>query len=376
MFKIDPSQTSRVDLVSNNQSIASIRTNPITNFQCHVTFKENVSSDMVNSSFTRLVHTARTRRPQPKGNTRNDRVPSASKSSEAKKNFWDMVILNGEILRSPGFTLLKLWHQRLSHLNFDTINDLAKNDLVCGLPKFKYAKEHLFPSCEQGKRKRASHPPKPVPNLKQRFHQLHMDLCSPMRVASINGKWYVLNYVDFGEPSRPVLTRNQLKTDSDMCIYALTVSIMEPKTIKEALTDLAWIESMQEELHQFIRLDIWELVPLPDGIKPLSLKWLLKNKHDEENMVIRNKSHLVVRGYRQEEGINFEESFALVARMEAIRIFLAYAAHKGFNVYQMDVKTAFLHGSLKEDVYVYQPEGFIDAIIQAMSANSKRHCMG
>ncbi|GJR85721.1 retrovirus-related pol polyprotein from transposon TNT 1-94 [Tanacetum coccineum] len=81
-----------------------------------------------------------------------------------------------------------LWHQRLSHLNFDTINDLAKNDLVTGLPKFKYHKEHLCPSCEQGKSKRASHPPKPVPNSKQRLHLLHMDLCGPMRIASINGK--------------------------------------------------------------------------------------------------------------------------------------------------------------------------------------------
>nr|GEY72109.1 retrovirus-related Pol polyprotein from transposon TNT 1-94 [Tanacetum cinerariifolium] len=94
----------------------------------------------------------------------------------------------------------------------------------------------------------------------------------------------------------------------------------------------------------------YELVPSPNGIKPLTLKWLFKNKHDKENMVIQNKTHLVVRGYRQEEGIDFEESFAPVAWMEAIRIFLAYAAHKGFTVYQMDVKTAFLHGSLKEDV--------------------------
>nr|GEV28757.1 retrovirus-related Pol polyprotein from transposon TNT 1-94 [Tanacetum cinerariifolium] len=114
-----------------------------------------------------------------------------------------------------------------------------------------------------------------------------------------------------GEPSRPVLTRNQLKTDGDVCIYALTGSIMEPKSVKEALTDHSWIESMQEELHQFIRLD-----------------------HDEENTVIRNKTRLVVRGYRQKEGINFEESFAPVAQMEAIRIFLAYAAHKGFTVNQ------------------------------------------
>nr|GEY71201.1 putative ribonuclease H-like domain-containing protein [Tanacetum cinerariifolium] len=89
-----------------------------------------------------------------------------------------------------------LWHQRLSHLNFDTINDLAKNDLVFGLPKFKYAKEHLFPSCEQGKSKRASHPPKPVPNSKQRLYLLNIDLCGPMRVGSINGKRYVLVIVD------------------------------------------------------------------------------------------------------------------------------------------------------------------------------------
>ncbi|GJZ21197.1 retrovirus-related pol polyprotein from transposon TNT 1-94 [Tanacetum coccineum] len=115
------------------------------------------------------------------------------------------------------------------------------------------------------------------------------------------------------------------------------------------MTDPAWIESMQEELLQFKRLDVWVLVPLPDNIKPLTLKWLFKNKHDEENTVIRNKSRLVVRATAKREGIDFEESFAPVARMEAIRIFLAYAAHKSFTVFQMDVKTAFLHGTLKED---------------------------
>ncbi|GKF39856.1 retrovirus-related pol polyprotein from transposon TNT 1-94 [Tanacetum coccineum] len=94
------------------------------------------------------------------------------------------------------------------------------------------------------------------------------------------------------------------------------------------MTDPAWIESMQEELLQFKRLDVWVLVPVLDNKKPLTLKWLFKNKHDEENKVIRNKTRLVVRGYHQEEGIDFEESFALVARMEAIRIFLAYAANK------------------------------------------------
>ncbi|GKD46526.1 retrovirus-related pol polyprotein from transposon TNT 1-94, partial [Tanacetum coccineum] len=89
-----------------------------------------------------------------------------------------------------------LWHQHLSHLNFDTINDLAKNDLVTGLPRFKNHKEHLCPSCKQGKRKKASHPPKPVLNSKQRLHLLHMDLCGPMRSESINGKRYVMVIMD------------------------------------------------------------------------------------------------------------------------------------------------------------------------------------
>nr|GFC94046.1 retrovirus-related Pol polyprotein from transposon TNT 1-94 [Tanacetum cinerariifolium] len=137
-------------------------------------------------------------------------------------------------------------------------------------------------------------------------------------------------------------------------------STMEPKNVKEAMTDPAWIESMQEELLRFKRMDVWVLVPTPDNISPLTLKWIFKNNHDEEQTVIRNKSRLVVRGYRQEEGLDFEESFAPVARMEDIRIFLAYVAHKSFIVFQMDVKTAFLHGSLKEDVYVCQPKGFID----------------
>nr|GEV04825.1 hypothetical protein [Tanacetum cinerariifolium] len=108
-------------------------------------------------------------------------------------------------------------------------------------------------------------------------------------------------------------------------------------------------------------MDVWVLVPAPDNISPLTLKWILKNKTDEENTATRIKSRLAVRGYRQEEGLDFKESFAPVARLKAIRIFLAYATHKSFTVFQMDVKIAFLHGMLKEDVYVCQPEGFIDA---------------
>nr|GEZ17015.1 retrovirus-related Pol polyprotein from transposon TNT 1-94 [Tanacetum cinerariifolium] len=128
----------------------------------------------------------------------------------------------------------------------------------------------------------------------------------------------------------------------------------------EAMADSAWIESMQEELYQFDRLDVWELVNRPLCTNVINLKWFWKNKRDEENTVIRNKSRLVGKGYAQKEGVDFEESFTPVARLEAVRLFIAYAAHKSFTIYQMDVKTAFLYGPLKEEVYVNQPDGFVD----------------
>nr|GEV31653.1 retrovirus-related Pol polyprotein from transposon TNT 1-94 [Tanacetum cinerariifolium] len=163
-----------------------------------------------------------------------------------------------------------------------------------------------------------------------------------------------------GNPSRLVQTRRQLATYPEMCMYALTMSTAEPKNIKEAMADSAWIEAMQEELHQFDRLQVWELVDKPFGKSIIRLKWLWKNKKDEDQTVIRNKARLVAKGYAQEEGIYFEESFALVARLEAVRIFIAYTAHKSFLNFQMDVKTAFLNGPLKEEVYVTQLDGFVD----------------
>ncbi|GJT66899.1 retrovirus-related pol polyprotein from transposon TNT 1-94 [Tanacetum coccineum] len=489
-----------------------------------------------------------------------------------------------------------LWHQCLSHLHFDTINNHARNDLVTGLSKFKYHKEHLCPSCEQGKSKRTSHPPKPVSNSKQRLHLLHMDLCGPMRVKSINEKsaplflWaeviatacYTQNLsiihhqfdktpyelingikldisflhvfealcypkndredigklgakgdigffigssansyayrvynrrtkkimgtinVTFDElsamafeqsslkPELKSMTSGQISSGLDLTYAPSTITTqqpteceldllfeamyddyiggqpsaasrttpaaqapqvlqtpttsttivdtaptptnsssqatnfpktsrdvyeletqqqhvqqqnnqapLQPQTVADNVPDamfdgntfvnpfatpsISVVESSSSQyvdpsdmhtfyqpypheyqwtkdrpLEQFKRLDVWVLVPAPDNVKPLTLKWLLKNKHDEENTVIRNKTHLVVRGYHQEEGIDFEESFTPVVRMDAIRIFLAYDAHKSFTVFQMDVKTAFLHGTLKEEVYMCQPEGFID----------------
>ncbi|GKG21128.1 gag-pol polyprotein, partial [Tanacetum coccineum] len=125
-------------------------------------------------------------------------------------------------------------------------------------------------------------------------------------------------------------------------------------------TDSAWIEAMHEELHQFNRLDVWELVDKPLYKNVINMKWLWKNKCDEENTVIRNKYHLVAKGYNQQEGIDFEELFAPVARLEAVRLFIAYATHKSLPIYQMDIKIDFLDDPLKEEVYVNQPDEFVD----------------
>ncbi|GJR09656.1 retrovirus-related pol polyprotein from transposon TNT 1-94 [Tanacetum coccineum] len=163
-----------------------------------------------------------------------------------------------------------------------------------------------------------------------------------------------------GNPSRPVSTRKQLATDALWCLYNSVLSKVEPKNVKTAMDEACWFEAMQEEIHEFDRLQVWELVPKPDCVMIIALKWIYKVKLDEYGDVLKNKARLVAKGYRQEEGIDFEESFAPVARIEAIRIFIANAASKNMIIYQMDVKTAFLNGELKEEVYVSQPEGFVD----------------
>ncbi|GJR89527.1 retrovirus-related pol polyprotein from transposon TNT 1-94 [Tanacetum coccineum] len=163
-----------------------------------------------------------------------------------------------------------------------------------------------------------------------------------------------------GDKDRPVSTRKQLETDAMWCFFNEFLTHVEPKTYKQALEHSCWIEAMQEEIHEFERLDVWILVPCPDNILIIPLKWIFKIKLDEYGDVLKNKARLVAKGYRQEAGIDFEESFAPVARLEAIRLFIAHAASMNMVIFQMDVKTAFLNGELNEVVYVSQPEGFVD----------------
>ncbi|GJX50431.1 retrovirus-related pol polyprotein from transposon TNT 1-94 [Tanacetum coccineum] len=163
-----------------------------------------------------------------------------------------------------------------------------------------------------------------------------------------------------GNPSRPVSTRKQLASDALWCCFHTELSKVEPKNFKMAVIEDCWFQAMQDEIHEFDHLEVWELVPRPIYVMVIALKWIYKVKLDEYGDVLKNKARLVAKGYRQEEGINFEESFALVERIEAIRIFIANAATKNMIIYQMDVKTAFLNGDLQEEVFVSQPEGFED----------------
>ncbi|GJU57362.1 integrase, catalytic region, zinc finger, CCHC-type containing protein [Tanacetum coccineum] len=384
---------------------------------------------------------------------------------------------------------------------------------------FKYGKDHLCSAYERGKSKKASHPPKRVPSDYSKLELLHMDLCSPIRVASINGKKYILVIVDdfsrymwvnflcskdetpniikkfiaqaqlnykakvckirtdngtkfknatlkahyeklgimqkvsiarTPQQNRVVERRNRtlvevarkmlifsklpeflwaeavatasftqnrsiIHTRYNKTPYAFvpynppsheeiessttalepsnvqnfhqvqpsthiwtnvilidSYCIIEPKNIKEAMADHSWIESMQDELNQFERLQVWELVPRPEGKNIIALKWLWKNKCDAENIVVRNKTRLVAKGYKQEEGIDFEESFAPVARLEAVRMFIAYVAHKNITIFQMDVKTAFLNGPLKEEVYLLKKHGLDECVSMSTPMATER----
>jgi hypothetical protein len=134
--------------------------------------------------------------------------------------------------------------------------------------------------------------------------------------------------------------------------------MVEPKNFNEASEDVNWLKSMNEELDQIEKNNTWELVPRPADKNVIGSKWVFKNKMNEQGQIVNNKARLVYKGYAQVEGQDFDETFAPVARLEAIIMFLAYACHKNFKVYQMDVKSSFLNGDLEEEVYMEQPEGF------------------
>ena len=160
-----------------------------------------------------------------------------------------------------------------------------------------------------------------------------------------------------GNKDSPRRTRSHFRQEESMIGL---ISMIEPTTVDEALSDDGWILAMQEELNQFQRNDVWDLVPKPQHKNIIGTKWVFRNKLNEQGEVTRNKARLVAQGYSQQEGIDYTETFAPVARLEAIRLLLSYAVNHGIILYQMDVKSAFLNGVIEEEVYVKQPPGFED----------------
>jgi hypothetical protein len=161
-----------------------------------------------------------------------------------------------------------------------------------------------------------------------------------------------------GDPSGGVRTRR--RQYASFCEHYSFVSCLEPTNIDEALEDPDWVMAMQEELNNFTRNEVWVLEEHPQGKNIIGTKWVFLNKQDEHGVVVRNKARFVAKGFAQVEGLDFGETFAPVARLEAIRILLAYASHHNMKLFQMDVKSAFLNGFINELVFVKQPPGFED----------------
>jgi len=160
----------------------------------------------------------------------------------------------------------------------------------------------------------------------------------------------------FGQKEAGVQTR---RTTAEASSYLALLSSTKPQNVREACKDECWVKATDEELEQIKKNNTWELVPRPKDKNVIGTKWIFKNKLNENGEVIRNKARLVCKGYAQQEGTDFEETFAPVARLEAIQMFLALSRFQKFKVFQMDVKSTFLNGDLEEEVYIEQPDGFI-----------------
>ncbi|GKB95143.1 retrovirus-related pol polyprotein from transposon TNT 1-94 [Tanacetum coccineum] len=264
-------------------------------------------------------------------------------------------------LRPPPICLLSkalktkswLWHRRLSHLNFSAINHLASH--VRGLPKLKFEKDHLCYACAMGKSKKKTHKPKSKDtNKKKTLSFAHGSLWP--------NAWSTDNETEFvNQTLREYYEKVDISHETYVARSPQQNGVIERRNLM--LIEAAHTMCTARRTKNLNVLKSWELVldvSVPDEMMVITLKWIYKVKLDELGGILKNKARLVARGYRQEEGINFEKSFAPVARLDDIRIFLAYAAHMNMIVYQIDVKTTFLNDILREEVYVSQPDGFVD----------------
>nr|GFB09319.1 copia protein [Tanacetum cinerariifolium] len=243
-----------------------------------------------------------------------------------------------------------LWHQRLSHLNFATINNLMKNNLVQGLPKMKFEKDHLCSACEQGKIHQKHHKSKTAFASNKPLYLLHMDFLEPGLSKLIEtGKSSNLSVSQVEEASKKDL--------KDLFQDFYDEYFDSSKIMKSSTTNVETL--INDDVFHEVSESFQRESSLNDDVQQSPEEVILPQTNAQSipiNMVPNGDE---VIGYSQQEGIDYDETFAPVARIEVIRLFLAYAAHKDFTVFQMDVKTSFLNGILKEEVYVGQPPGFV-----------------
>ncbi|GJT64046.1 putative ribonuclease H-like domain-containing protein [Tanacetum coccineum] len=310
-----------------------------------------------------------------------------------------------------------LWHRRLGHVNFKTMNKLVRGNLVRGLPSklfeinqkplmllvrresntellnlkespdagFKpLREEEKIDTKDLGNENEASGKDSKVPKVNVVDPKTSIKLPNDPNMPKLEDIVYSdddeddgaeadMNNLDAFMSVSPIQTTRihkvhpveQIIGDLHLAPQTrrMTKNLEEHEELRkviQALKDLSWIEVMQDELLLFKLQKVWTLVDLPNGKRAIGTKWVYTNKKDERGIMIKNKARLVAQGYTQEEGIDYDKVFAPVARIEAIRLFLAYASFKDFVVYQMDVKSAFLYGKIEEEVYVCQPSGFED----------------
>ncbi|GJW09868.1 putative ribonuclease H-like domain-containing protein [Tanacetum coccineum] len=324
-----------------------------------------------------------------------------------KNNMYSVDLKN--IIPSRGLTCLfakatldesNLWHRRLGHINFKTMNKLDETSgilkaFITGIEnqtnhrvkiircdngtEFKNKKMNQFCEMKEIKREFSVARTPQKNGVAERKNRILIEAARTMLANSmlpitfwaevVNTACYVHNRVLVIKPHNKTpyeLFNGRPPTISFIRPFRYHVTILntldhlEPKKVIQALTDPSRIEAMQDELLQFKLQKVWTLVDLPNGKRAIGTKWVFRNKKDERGTVVRNKARLVAQGYTQEEGIDYEEVFASVVRIEAIRLFLTYASFKDFVVYQIDVKSAFLYGKIEEEVNVCQPPGFED----------------
>ncbi|GJW54421.1 retrovirus-related pol polyprotein from transposon TNT 1-94 [Tanacetum coccineum] len=256
-----------------------------------------------------------------------------------------------------------LWHRRLGHANLRLIQSLASKELVRNLPKLKFDR-HFYDACKMGKQAHASHKAKNIVLPTRCLELLHIDLFGPSAVRSYRGNLYTLVIVDdysrtdheeslnvtFDETPPPSNTSPFVDDDLD---EEEAIKVTKKKNLEND------IENETLVIDEVVNIKESRNHPLENVIGNLNQR-TLRNKLDENGVASRNKARLVAQGYNQQEGIDYDETYALVSRLESIRILLAYACALDFKLFQMDVKSAFLNGFINEEVYVAQPPGFID----------------